>query len=227
MLTLKKQHFFIFFLCLMIARPLLGEPPAGDESFSEEPKNNVEELPAPPPIAAPQPVRPKRKYFIEDPQRIDAGIFHVAFAAGGNFYIEPKLDANRVPLGDYFKDFGFQGGAYFDYDYDDINLGLRGFLGYKYILNSVHVFTFDPMVRYLWKFSDKVHFGLGVGGSAAIWFRKVTDTSGREEVAFIPSLLLGAGFDFNPFMVDFKWLINRIGPDSTIMGWEGYFGFRL
>jgi hypothetical protein len=173
----------------------------------------------------------RRKYFQEDPSRVDAGIFHVGFAAGGNFYIEPMVDNNKVPTGDFFKDFGFQAGAYFDYDYSELDenipLMLRGMVGYKYILSSVHVFTFDGMVRHMWRWSEKAAFGLGMGGSAAMWYRTVTTTSANEEIVILPSLLLGAGFEFQPFMVDFKWLINRIASDNVIMGFELYFGFRL
>jgi hypothetical protein len=66
-----------------------------------------------------------------------------------------------------------------------------------------------------------------MGGSAAVWYRPQSSSAPNEEVIFLPSLLLGAGFEFNPFMVDFKWLINRVGADSTIMGFELYFGFRI
>jgi len=174
----------------------------------------------------------RRKYFVPDTERVDAGIFHVAFAAGGNFYLEPKLDAvTREPDGEYFKDFGFQAGVFFDYDYSSLNenipLGLRGMVGYKYILSSVHVFTFDGVVRYMFRVSDRTTFGLGLGGSAAVWYRSITDTSPDEEVIFLPSFIVGGGFEFNPFMVDFKWLINRLGGDATIMGFELYFGVRL
>src|SRR5258708_1576846 len=68
---------------------------------------------APPPT--PKASSKKRKYMIGDPTRIDAGVFHVGFAAGGNFYIEPVVvKATNQTNGDYFKDFGFQGGVYFD-----------------------------------------------------------------------------------------------------------------
>ncbi|MCB0406289.1 MAG: hypothetical protein KDD51_16025 [Bdellovibrionales bacterium] len=169
----------------------------------------------------------KRKYFIPDPQRVDAGTFHVAFGAGGNFYIEPKFDSNGAAIGDYFKDFGFQGGVYFDYDYEDMRLGLRGWVGYKYVLNSVHVFGFEGRVRYLFTMSENVKFGLDMGVSGAMWLRTITSTSNQEEALFLPAFIIGAGFDFNPFMVDFKTLINRIGQNSTILGLELTFGFRL
>ncbi|MEZ4751752.1 MAG: hypothetical protein R3B54_14320 [Bdellovibrionota bacterium] len=38
----------------------------------------------------------KRKYFIPDTQRVDAGTFHVAFGAGGNFY---TLSPNSTATG--------------------------------------------------------------------------------------------------------------------------------
>ena len=93
----------------------------------------------------------RRKFITDHPDRIDAGIFYVAAAIGGNFYTEPRFTAAGAPSGDYFNDFGFQGGVYFDYDYsqltENVPLALRGFVGYKYILNSVHCFSFDGMVR--------------------------------------------------------------------------------
>lgn len=173
------------------------------------------------------PTRRKRRYFVPDNQRVDAGVFHAALSVGGNFYIEPKFDANNTPLGEYFKDFGFQGGVYFDFDYDDMRLGLRGWLGYKYILNSAHVFAFDGVVRYLFQVSDATNFGVGVGASAAVWVRSATDTTRGEEVFFLPAMLITAGLDFNPFMADFKVAVNHIGEDFTIMGLEFLFGFRL
>src|SRR5260370_33334159 len=39
-----------------------------------------------------------RKYFIPDTDRTDAGIFHVAFAGGGNFYIEPRSEEHTSEL---------------------------------------------------------------------------------------------------------------------------------
>jgi hypothetical protein len=200
-----------------------------EAGYDDEPPKSIE---APPPaIPARNRRQEKRRYFQPDTDRTDAGIFHVGIAAGGNFYIEPQVDTNKVPTGEFFKDFGFQAGVFFDYDYsemdENIPLMLRGMVGYKYILSSVHVFTFDGMVRHMWRFSDKASFGLGMGGSAALWFRTITDTSATEEMVLLPSLLLGAGFEFEPFMVDFKWLINRIASDNVIMGFELYFGFRL
>jgi hypothetical protein len=174
-----------------------------------------------------------RKYFTDDSPRTDAGVFHVGFAAGGNFYIEPQYtttSGKNVPSGAFFKDFGFQAGAYFDHDYSELDenipLMLRGMVGYKYILNSVHVFSFDGMVRRMFRFSENASFGLGVGASAAVWYRVQSATS-NEEIIFLPTMLIGAGFEFNPFMVDLKWAVNRVGGDNTIMGFELYFGFRL
>src|SRR4051794_2979258 len=47
----------------------------------------------------------KRKYFNDEEKRIDAGVFHVGFGAGGNFYTEPKFNkTSGIPLGEYFKD---------------------------------------------------------------------------------------------------------------------------
>ncbi len=176
----------------------------------------------------------KRKYMIYDPDRVDAGIFYVGFAVGGNFYIEPQIDTTtKAPNGQYFKDFGYQAGVFFDYDYsaleENIPLALRGMVGYKYILNSVHVFAFDAMVRRMFRFSEKSTFGLGFGGSAALWFRpgSIKPPVAAEEIIFLPSLVLGAGFEFNPVMVDFKMLINRIGQNATILGFELYAGVRF
>ncbi len=176
----------------------------------------------------------KRKYMIYDPNRVDAGIFYVGFAAGGNFYIEPKISSTtKAPLGDYFKEFGFQAGIFFDYDYsaleENIPLALRGMIGYKYILKSVHVFAFDAMVRRMFRFSEMSTFGLGFGASTAVWFRPESTVPplAAEEIIFLPSLVLGAGFEFNPVMVDFKLLLNRIGQDATILGMELYAGVRF
>jgi hypothetical protein len=179
------------------------------------------------------PKRRRRHYLTEGHEdRIDAGVFHVAAAVGGNFYSEPIVNSSLTPTGDYSKDFGFQAGAYFDYNYneldDNIPLALRGFLGYKYILSSVHVFTFDGMVRRMMNLSERVTFGLGFGGSVAVWYRTIKPgISTREQIVFLPSLVLGAGFEFTPFIIDFKWLINQIGDNATRMGVELYFGFRL
>lgn len=178
----------------------------------------------------------KRKYFTDNSPRSDAGVFHVAATVGGNFYFEPQVDANKVPTGNYFKDFGFAAGVTFDYDYsemdENIPLCLRGMFGYKYVLNSVHVFAFDGMARRMWRFSEKSSFGIGIGGSAAVWYRaQQTNAAGTvtaaEEIIFLPSFVMEAGFDFNPFMVDIRLLINRIKGDSSIAGGELYFGFRL
>ncbi|MEZ4751751.1 MAG: hypothetical protein R3B54_14315 [Bdellovibrionota bacterium] len=108
-----------------------------------------------------------------------------------------------------------------------MRLGLRGWAGYKYVLNSVHVFGFEGRVRYLFTMSENVKFGIDMGVSGAMWLRTVTSSSTQEESLFLPALIIGAGFDFNPFMVDFKTLINRIGENSTILGLELTFGFRL
>ena len=173
-----------------------------------------------------------RKYLNDDSPRVDSGVFHVGFAVGGNFYTEPEINATtKAPTGNTFKDFGFQAGVYFDWDYselpENIPLGLRGMIGYKYILSSVHVFTFDGVVRHMWRFSEDASFGLGMGGSAAVWFRSLTTTSPEEEIIFLPSFIITAGFDFPPFLTNFNFLINRFGEDSNIYGLELYFGFRL
>jgi hypothetical protein len=209
--------------------PAVGAPLVAQDDTPAD----TEEAP-PPPIhsKAAKKSTDNRHYFSDNTPRTDAGIFHVGFAVGGNFYIEPQFDSSTgQATGDYFKDFGFQGGVYFDYDYselaENIPLMLRGMIGYKYILNSVHVGSFDGMVRYMLRFSEGASFGFGMGGSAAVWYRPQSSSAPNEEVIFLPSLLLGAGFEFNPFMVDFKWLINRVGADSTIMGFELYFGFRI
>lgn len=228
----------MLFIMAILFTPLLSY--AEDDSYDSSPYANDEQSPEePPPLRPAKPVGPgkttrqtKRTYFIPDPERSDAGIFHVAFAAGGNFYLEPKVSATTgAATGDYFKDFGFQGGVYFDYDYsqltENVPLGIRGMVGYKYILNSVNVFTFDALARYMLRTSDKSSLGIGLGTSAAVWYRSVTSTSPREQVLFLPSFIIGAGFDFTPFMVDFKWIITRIGVNNTMMGWELYFGFRL
>jgi len=198
----------------------------GDDIVDQRPTES------PRPIVPPKKNRERRRYVTDHPERSDAGIFHVAAAVGGNFYVEPTVTyPSRVPTGNYAKDFGFQAGAYFDYDYsqmdENIPLALRGFVGYKYILRSIHVFSFDGMVRRMFQFSEKTSFGIGMGASTALWFRAVTDISPEEEIAFLPSLLIGAGFEFNPFMIDFKWMINRFATDATITGFELYFGVRL
>jgi len=173
-----------------------------------------------------------RKYFNDDSKRVDAGVFHVGFAGGGNFYMEPKKNSiTKAPIGEYFKDFGFQVGVYFDHDYSELDenipLALRGMVGYKYILNSVHVFAFDGVVRRMFRFSEKACFGIGGGGSIAVWNRVLNDFSNYEETLLLPSFILTAGFEFSPFMIDLKGLVNKFGADATIMGFELYFGFRL
>jgi hypothetical protein len=173
----------------------------------------------------------KRKYFHDEAPRSDAGVFHVAFAAGGNFYIEPQVNTTtNLPTGNYFRDFGFQTGVYFDLDYsqldENIPLMLRGMVGYRYILASVHQFAFDGIVRHMFRFSENASFGLGVGTSIGLWYR-VASSSANEETLVLPSFVVEGGFDFDPFMVDVKWMINRFGPDNVITGFELYFGFRL
>jgi len=179
----------------------------------------------------------KRKYFTDQSPRSDAGIFHVGFAVGGNVYIEPKLRAaDNEFADDYFKDFGYQGGVYFDYDYsrasENIPLSLRGFLGYKYVLNSTHVFATEGVVRRMFNLSENSDFGIGAGVSLATWFRNITQLSTNstveiEQTVLLPTFIISAGFDFNPFMVDLKWMIHRFGVGETLMGAEFYFGVRL
>lgn len=228
---------------VLLAFLLVGQTAWGEETddsyLANEPAKPVDQVSEPAPVPDAKGTLPpkaaqqkKRKYLTDDTPRSDSGIFHVGFAAGGNFYFEPQVtSSNQVPTGDYFKDYGFQGGVYFDWNYhelpENIPLGLRGMIGYKYVLNSVHVFAFDGMVRRMWQFSENASFGVGIGGSAAVWYRSVTDLSPTEEILFLPSFIVGAGFEFSPFMVDFKILVNRLGEDSSIGGAELYFGFRL
>lgn len=230
-----RHHLLSALLVLSFAAPslhaetgdYLEEDPYADKAGDEEVKPSSPALPAKSSRTKPG----GRKYFNNQDPRSDAGVFHVAFAAGGNFYIEPRVDSGGAPTGDFYKDFGFQAGAYFDHDYSELDenipLMLRGFVGYKYILSSVHVFSFDGMVRRMWRWSENTTFGVGVGASAALWYRSQTPSSPNEEIIFLPSLLLGAGFEFNPFMVDLKWTINRFGAENVITGFELYFGFRL
>lgn len=217
----------LFLFLALITAP--GKALAEDEEDDEESEDRRVEQPV---QTSPSGGDKKRKgqrakYHVADPKRVDAGIFHVAAAIGGNFYIEPDT---QIPP-DYFKDFGFQAGVFFDFDYsemdEDIPLCLRGMAGYKYILKSVHVFAFDAVARRMFRVSEKASFGLGLGGSAAVWYRSITDTSPEEEIIFLPSFIISAGFDFTPFMVNFNWLINRITEDDTRTGLELYFGFRL
>ncbi|NBX76833.1 MAG: hypothetical protein EBQ92_09780 [Proteobacteria bacterium] len=210
-----------------------------EDETTEESLSDEEEAPR---ILKPVPKKSKpkpkpRKYFSDDTPRIDAGIFHVAFALGGNVYIEPKLNSTTGDFADdYFKDFGYQGGVYFDYDYsrmtENIPLALRGFVGYKYALNSTHIFAVEGMIRRMFQVSQNTDFGLGVGLSLATWFRSQTineggETSQIDQTVLLPTFILGAGFDFNPFMVDLKWMIHRFGVGETVMGAEFYFGVRL
>lgn len=234
-------------LLTMASLTAFAEPPPDDSPYSSD----VDSEPPPPPANGQQPpsrpLNPKqppqttrekwdrsrqRKYFVPDQDRSDAGIFHVAFAVGGNFYIEPQVNlTTHVATGDYFKDFGFQGGVYFDYDYsaltENVPLGLRGMIGYKYIFSSMHVFAFDGMARYMIRVSDWTTFGVGAGVSAGVWYRSVGEGVREEQTLFVPSFILGAGFEFNPFMTDFKWVITRLGSDVNVMGFELSFGIRL
>jgi hypothetical protein len=224
---------WIFLALALIAFQSLP-PKAWAEEEEDEGYISEEEKPASATPAEPE-AKPKkkkasgkRKYFTDNSPRSDAGVFHVAATVGGNFYIEPDVSSTT---GEYFKDFGFAVGVTFDYDYSELDenipLCLRGMIGYKYVLNSVHVAAFDGVVRHMWRFSEKSSFGLGLGGSAAVWYRAVTPTSPTEEIIFLPSFVMEAGFDFNPFMIDIRLLINRIKADSSILGGELYFGFRL
>ncbi|MBY0371557.1 hypothetical protein K2X33_12790 [bacterium] len=221
--------------CLAETGDYLEEDPYADNNPGNNTGNRGSGVkasaPAEPASTSSRTKQQPRKYFNDDSKRVDAGVFHVGFALGGNFYIEPRVDNNQTPTGDFYKDFGFQAGAYFDHDYSELDenipLMLRGMIGYKYMLSSVHAFSFDGMVRRMFRFSEHASFGIGMGASAAVWFRVQTATSPTEEIILLPSLLLGAGFEFNPFMVDFKWAINRVGADNVIMGFELYFGFRL
>lgn len=235
------QAFFVLF-CSLAA---LLSSARGETGYPSLPYNETEEAPpasktqlAPPlqtpPSSTGRRRDTKRKFFNDDSKRIDAGVFHVGFAAGGNFYTQHQSDLTTgIPTGDYYKDFGFQAGVFFDHDYseleDNIPLMLRGMVGYKYILNSVHVFAFDGLVRRMFRFSDAAAFGVGVGVSAAIWYQTSNSASAvvTEDIVFLPSLLIGAGFEFEPFMIDFKWLINKFGAGTAVTGFELYFGFRL
>jgi len=217
----------------LAASPSFAE--TDDEEYQDEPQQYEEPAPPPPPQRRRDRKGERKKHFVPDIKRTDAGIFHVAAVVGGNFYTEPKVtkdaSGNLTSTGEYFKDFGFQAGVIFDYDYsemdENIPLSLRGMIGYKYVLSSVHVFSFDGAVRRMFRFSDAASFGLGLGASAAVWYRSITASSPDEEIIFLPSVYATAGFDFTPFMVEFKWLVNRFGEDSTITGLELYFGFRL
>lgn len=249
-----KPISFSYFLLLIVtaisfsmSRPLRAEDDYEEDSYEEE--TVEEEVPKLKPVSpksksAPPSKAKSRKYFTDDTPRSDAGIFHVGFALGGNVYIEPKLFKAGNTLGgqagdfadDYFKDFGYQGGVYFDYDYsrtsENIPLALRGFLGYKYALNSTHIFAMEGMVRRMFNVSENTDFGLGAGVSLATWFRqtKLTTTNEESEIeqtVLLPTFIIGAGFDFNPFMVDLKWMIHRFGTGETLMGAEFYFGVHL
>jgi len=231
------RPFLSFFVLVSF---LLGAAQTWAEEDYEE-DSSIEESPSvevlTPRSSSPKKAIKKRKYFSDSSPRTDAGIFHVGFALGGNVYIEPKLFAsNNTFADDYFKDFGYQGGVYFDYDYsrasENIPLALRGFLGYKYALNSTHIFAAEGVVRRMFNLSENSDFGLGAGVSLATWFRNMnqissTETVEIEQTVLLPTFILSAGFDFNPFMVDLKWMVHRFGVGETLMGAEFYFGVRL
>ena len=221
----------IYQALLVILTLLLAVP-----SFAESESKDDEEISVPEASSSPKETPrkkkyDKRKYLTDSHDRVDSGIFHVGIGIGGNFWIEPEVDNATSPTGNYFKDPGFQAGVYFDWDYsqmpENIPLGLRGMIGYKYILRSVHVFAFDGMVRRMFNFSEDAAFGLGFGASAAFWYRTITANSPNEEMVFLPSLVAGAGFEFTPFMAEFKWLVNQIAAESSRMGFELTFGFRF
>lgn len=228
----------------LVSPTLLAEEDYVEDTYQEDSATPVDDEPAPTKLkpakkkSKPTPAKKEpRKYFSDSSPRSDAGIFHVAFALGGNIYVEPKVFANNNEFADdYFKDFGYQGGVYFDYDYsrmtENIPLALRGFLGYKYALNSTHIFAVEGMVRRMFQLSENADFGLGAGVSLATWFRKTVqitnnETAQLEQTILLPTFIIGAGFDFNPFMVDLKWMVHRFGVGQTIMGAEFYFGVRL
>lgn len=238
----KSKNVILAFLLTLIISSISSNVMAENENEENQNPSPVEDLqPSQKSIPLSQPTTPasprkekkdKRYFGTEKEPRIDAGIFHVGFAAGGNFFIEPKLSAaNGTPLKEYFNDFGFGGGVVFDFDYsqmtENIPLMLRGFVGYRYVLRSVHVFDVQGIVRRMWQFSDSSSFGIGAGVSSALWFRTITDESLYEETLFLPSLVLETGFEFNPLMVDLKWLVNRLGTDSTINGVEFSLGIRF
>ena len=225
-------------LALSVARPCFGadDENKGDEETVQSSTNNETTPESPPPAAKTKSPKKKekRQYVTDNPNRSDAGVFHVGFAGGGNFYVEPQVDSTTgLANGQYFTDFGFQVGVYFDYDYSEVDtnipLMLRGMVGYKYVLNSTNVFTFDGVAERVFRLSEYASFGLGLGASAAVWYRVGSDIAPAStmQVIFLPSMIVTAGFQFDPFMVDFKWLINRFGQNSTITGFELYFGFRL
>jgi|GEM_PF-1368663 len=235
---LKSIGLTLSLLLAVQSLPLMAEEEIGGAEESAP----VEDLqPAQKAIPSPQTVvtptvkkeRKEKRYFGTEPEpRVDAGIFHVAFAGGANFFIEPKLNAvTKAPLGEYFNDFGFGGGVVFDFDYsqmaENIPLMLRGFVGYKYVLQSVHVFDVEGIVRRMWQFSDSATFGIGAGVSSAVWYRTKTDESLYEETLFLPSFVVETGFEFNPLMVELKWLVNRLGTDSSINGIEFLVGLRF
>lgn len=243
----------IFLLCvqaLCLMNFTLSQPLKAEEDYEEDEKKVEEVQEDEEEIVKPRlkknskkeksnslTTKQSRKYFSDQSPRSDAGIFHVGFALGGNFYIEPKLYADsKLFADDYFKDFGFQGGVFFDYDYsrmaENIPLALRGFVGYKYALNSTHIFALEGIVRRMFQLSENSDFGLGVGVSLATWFRQSIDvvnnqTTEFEQTVLLPTFILEAGFDFNPFMVDLKAMIHRFGTGENLLGTEFYFGVRF
>ncbi|MFM8316178.1 MAG: hypothetical protein ACKOA8_18005 [Deltaproteobacteria bacterium] len=232
-LKLTLITLMLFSTSHLISYPLMAEEESSEPVEELLPANKAEPA-APSPNTQSKKIEKKEKRYFgtEKEPRIDAGIFHVAFAAGGNFFIEPKLNATtKEPLEEYFNDFGFGGGVIFDYDYskmtENIPLMLRGFVGYRYILKSVHVFDVQGIARRMWQFSDTSSFGVGLGFSSAVWYRTLNEESLYEETLFLPSLVVETGFEFNPVMVELKWLINRFGQDSSINGLEFLLGIRF
>ena len=87
------QWLILLAICfwLLPATALRAEEDGGEDTAKEE---------APAAAAKSTKKEQKRKYMIYDPNRVDAGIFYVGFAAGGNFYIEPKISSTtKAPLG--------------------------------------------------------------------------------------------------------------------------------
>jgi hypothetical protein len=79
----------------------------------------------------------------------------------------------------------------------------------------------------MFRVSDWTTFGLGTGVSAGVWYRPAGNSVRETQTLFVPSFLITAGFEFNPFMTDLKWSITRVGSDVNVMGWELSFGVRL
>lgn len=178
-----------------------------------------------------------RTFFNSQEKRVDAGVFHVGFAAGGNFFIEPEEYGtiySSESTGQYFTSFGLQAGIYLDHDYSELTenvpLMIRAIIGYRYILDSIHIFAVDGLVRYMMRFSEHNALGLGGGVSAGIWYvpgSYYAPPYTVNEVAFVPALLLSAGIEFDNFFGDFKTMVKEINSFSTILGFELSFGFRL